>query len=140
MEELTNLQCPMCGVHYAIPSTMYDWNKGVRKDAKDRGWSCPNGHRLVVRDSDAEEQRRRADRAEQENARLQDEINAEKHRTVAAKAALTKHKKRSAAGTCPCCKRTFQNMAAHMQNKHPDFVAEQGTRVVPIKRKKASNA
>lgn len=23
--------------------------------------------------------------------------------------------------TCPCCKRTFKQLAAHMKNKHPEF-------------------
>lgn len=34
-------------------------------------------------------------------------------------------KRRVAAGVCPCCTRTFQNLAAHMQNKHPGFPTEE---------------
>jgi hypothetical protein len=24
-------------------------------------------------------------------------------------------------GVCPCCNRTFQNLARHMAGKHPDY-------------------
>jgi uncharacterized Zn finger protein (UPF0148 family) len=34
---------------------------------------------------------------------------------------VTKLKKRSAAGVCPCCNRTFKQLANHMAQKHPDF-------------------
>jgi hypothetical protein len=27
-----------------------------------------------------------------------------------------------AAGVCPCCKRTVKQLAAHMKEKHPEFV------------------
>jgi hypothetical protein len=43
--------------------------------------------------------------------------------------------KRTAAGTCPCCQRTFSNMAEHMKHQHPQFVADTGAKVVPIKRR-----
>lgn len=33
-------------------------------------------------------------------------------------------KRRVAHGVCPCCTRTFQNLAAHMANKHPGFPKE----------------
>jgi hypothetical protein len=32
-------------------------------------------------------------------------------------------RKRVGNGTCPCCHRTFRQLAAHMQNKHPDYAA-----------------
>lgn len=35
--------------------------------------------------------------------------------------ALTNTKKRIAHGTCPCCRRTFQNLQRHMANQHPDY-------------------
>jgi hypothetical protein len=30
---------------------------------------------------------------------------------------------RVSAGVCPCCNRTFQNVARHMKTKHPDIAA-----------------
>ena len=114
------LCCSECGVLYFFPER---WCDKARQRGK--GWKCPNGHGQWFGEGENDKLRRRAERAEQENARLQDEIDAEIRRAAAVKAQLTKHKKRSAAGTCPCCKRTFQNMARHMKNQHPDFVAEQ---------------
>lgn len=37
------------------------------------------------------------------------------------KGALTKVKKRVRHGVCPCCQRTFKQLAAHMAAKHPDY-------------------
>lgn len=33
----------------------------------------------------------------------------------------TRLKNRIAAGVCPCCNRSFQNVARHMAGQHPDF-------------------
>lgn len=35
---------------------------------------------------------------------------------------VTRMKRRVSAGTCPCCKRTVRQLAAHMKSKHPEFV------------------
>lgn len=48
------------------------------------------------------------------------------YRRRAEKAAKTRLKNRIGKGVCPCCNRTFQNLAAHMANKHPDFTAGDG--------------
>lgn len=34
---------------------------------------------------------------------------------------VTRMKRRAAAGVCPCCHRTFRQLAAHMVAKHPDY-------------------
>ena len=39
----------------------------------------------------------------------------------ATKGVVTRLKKRAIAGVCPCCNRTFQQLAAHMAHKHPDY-------------------
>jgi hypothetical protein len=115
-----------CGTPFSLPANLYN-------AARNEGHTvyCPHGHRCCWKETQTDRERRRAEIAEQQNARLHDEIEAEKRRTAAAKGELTKHKKRSAAGTCPCCKRTFANMARHMKTQHPEFVAEQ--KIVPIK-------
>lgn len=35
----------------------------------------------------------------------------------------TRTRNRIAAGVCPCCNRTFQNLADHMRTLHADYVA-----------------
>ena len=42
---------------------------------------------------------------------------------------LTRAKKRSAAGVCPCCKRHFSALERHMKSKHPEFVEATKTEV-----------
>ncbi|HEX9950777.1 MAG TPA: hypothetical protein VGB53_03340 [Rubricoccaceae bacterium] len=42
------------------------------------------------------------------------EAERQKRRAAAQKGAHTRTKKRIAAGVCPCCNRTFQDLARHM--------------------------
>jgi hypothetical protein len=37
---------------------------------------------------------------------------------------VTKIKNRVGHGVCPCCTRSFQNLARHMASEHPTFAAE----------------
>jgi septation ring formation regulator EzrA len=130
--------CLTCGVAFTVP-------KAVATNQRENGGYhfCPNGHQQgwSKEQSEVEKLRRERDRLKQQTAQKDDEINglraeynkAEQARAAAARKLAT-HKKRAAAGTCPCCKRTFGNMAEHMKQSHPEFVAEQGAKVVPIKR------
>lgn len=124
MTIFTHLQCPMCGTHYGLDTNFYE----AQKSGRGKGWHCPNGHQLVVRESDADKWRREAERLKQQLAYKDDTIQYQKTRAQAAerqvsaaKGQITKLKKRAKGGTCPCCKRTFQNMAEHMKTQHPDF-------------------
>jgi septal ring factor EnvC (AmiA/AmiB activator) len=105
---------------------------------------CPNGHSMSYRESEADRLRRERDRLKQDQARLEEEkreawatANAQRERAEKAEKATKRLKKRTSAGTCPCCSRTFANMAEHMKHQHPEFVADSGAKVVPIKRKTA---
>lgn len=44
---------------------------------------------------------------------------AAERRAANAEAALARSQKRAKAGVCPCCHRTFKQLAAHMKSKHP---------------------
>ena len=107
---LTKISCGECGGTYAINERyrLQKWEKG-------ESWNCPYC-------------RTGWGYAKGENARLQEEVAAEKRRTQAALARenelrLAKDKmerklKRVGKGVCPDCNRTFQNLAAHMKCKH----------------------
>jgi hypothetical protein len=82
--------------------------------------------------------RRERDRLKQDTARLEEEASLARVRAEKAEAAAKRLKKRASAGTCPCCSRTFANMAEHMKQKHPELLAEGGTKVVPLKRHAAA--
>ena len=127
------VQCGACAVWHTVPEIIYDDHKRLG------GFhSCPNGHqRGWDKGTDAIEReniRRERDRLKQDAARLADEIASQRVRAERAEAATKRLKKRTAAGTCPCCQRTFSNMGTHMRKQHPKFVAEQTENVVPLKR------
>jgi hypothetical protein len=115
------MQCGTCGVWHAFPETIYEhcYREGGF-------WSCPNGHRRGW-DKGAEKKevdllRQERDRLKQRQAMLEDDIAAARRLTAAAKAETTKLRKRVGAGVCPCCNRTFQNVARHMATKHSNVV------------------
>lgn len=95
-----------------------------RHRAKGGFYHCPNGHSQgwTKENSQEENTRRERDMLKQENARLAQEVTNAQRAEQRAATALKSHKKRAAAGTCPCCKRTFANMASHMKREHPAFV------------------
>lgn len=121
-------QCGTCAVWHTVPEIIY-------KNHRSEGGfhSCPNGHqRGWDKGTDAierENTRRERDRLKQEAARLAEEIAAEKARADAAEKKYLQARRRSAAGVCPCCNRTFANMQRHMKAKHPN--------VVPLEQKQA---
>lgn len=122
---LTDINCGQCGGTYAI-------NERFRKQREvyGDGWHCPYCQCSWGYFTNSE------------NARLKKEIEDEKKRTQAALARaneaavraaqatadaaaadrkLKRHLKRTVAGVCPCCNRTFQQLQRHMKTKHPDF-------------------
>lgn len=114
-------QCGTCAVWHTIPEIVYNCYR-----AEGGFWHCPNGHqRGWHKGTDAierENTRRERDRLKQDAARLAEEIAAEKARADAAERKYLQAKRRSAAGVCPCCNRTFANMQRHMKSKHPNVV------------------
>lgn len=113
---LTEKVCPDCFIHYAMDAEL----NGRR--LRDGGnFYCPNGHSLHYIETEV-------DRLKKENQNLQNrtkwaeqEADAAKREKTAIKGQLTKTRNRIANGVCPCCHRTFKQLAAHMDNKHPDF-------------------
>jgi len=94
---------------------------------------CSYGHAQHFADEDDEitKIRRERDRLKQQMAERDDRIqrliklaNDAEATTRKVKAEKAKLTKRASAGLCPCCNRSFANMAAHMKTKHPEFNAE----------------
>lgn len=125
--------CCTCGVNFLYPAAIYNTTL-ERRGNGGHPFYCPNGHRLVrTGETEADKLRRERDRLKQNEARLEQEKADALAAAEAAQKALARHKKRSAAGTCPCCSRTFRQLAAHMKNKHPQWANEAGGKVVPLK-------
>lgn len=118
-----------CGISFAVPSW---WEKGKRQT---HAWFyCPNGHQQhFSAESDFEKTRRERDIARQQVARAEQEAVEATARAIKLERETKNLKKRASAGTCPCCSRTFSNMATHMKRQHPQFVKEGGAKVIPIK-------
>lgn len=121
------MECATCGIPFAMPQSLYD------KCYKEGGfWHCPAGHgRGWSNGHDAHEKAQDKAKLAEANRLLelaqkkvqwaeQDAANS-KRETKALKGKLTKLANRAKAGICPCCNRTFKQLAAHMANKHPDF-------------------
>lgn len=129
-EDYRRLQCSECAVTYYFPEK---WCTNAHHEKK--GWKCPNGHgQIFTGDTEAEKLRRERDRLKQDQSRLEDERRAADERARKAEAATKRLKKRASAGTCPCCSRTFANMAEHMKRQHPEQLTSNGTKVVALKR------
>lgn len=87
---------------------------------------CPAGHPRVYRQETAEEKaRRERDAARADVTHLRDQLAATQRDLTSTKSQLTKAKNRAAKGVCPVpgCKRSFVNVARHVQTQHPDFHA-----------------
>lgn len=117
--------CAECGVRSSMPRSLNNW---YREDAR-RSFCCPKGHRQHYSndDNDIEKMRRQRDRLKQSAAHLEDmrkqandRADAAERSASAYKGAATRLKNRAKAGVCPCCNRTFQNLARHMKSQHPD--------------------
>lgn len=72
-------------------------------------------------------EKKRREWAEKNAENAQAEAQESERRRIAQKAATTRLKNRVKMGICPCCHRTFKQLAAHMKKKHPGFVGNKKT-------------
>lgn len=115
--KLVEICCCKCGMTFAMPSD-------VNQQYIDNGNSfyCPRGHQQHYLGESVKEKLAR------QLAQTKDALNFQRrkstqlaHQVRAQKAAKTKLKNRIKHGVCPCCKRTFQNIAKHIATKHPGY-------------------
>lgn len=101
---------------------------------------CSHGHPQVFAEGKTEEQklrdqldeeRRNRQRAEQAVAReadyrreAEEEAKRQRNRANGYKGHAARITKRAKAGVCPCCNRTFSQLARHMATQHPTFTPE----------------
>lgn len=116
--------CCNCGLLFAVPN---DYDDRRRNDH--RTFYCPNGHGQSYRGrSEVEKERDRLKRelgwAQSSAQSWKDQAETAEHRRRAEKGAKTKLQKRIAAGVCPCCRRSFQNLQRHIAGQHPDYPTE----------------
>lgn len=126
--------CITCGVEYFVPERVWE------EQRKNGGFHhCINGHSQGwgKGQTEIDKLRQERDRLRQREAQKDDEIARQKRlrdmerRTASAyKGQVTKLRKRAKHGVCPCCNRTFQNLARHMDAKHPSFEPDEPLKVI----------
>lgn len=129
-EQFEVIACCSCAMRFAVP---HKWQAEREQDHVT--FFCPNGHpQSYVGETDAEKFRRERDRLAQRIAQRDDEIaqwkataDEQARQRAEVEKRLKRVAKRTSAGTCPCCNRTFSALARHMQTKHPAFIAEQAS-------------
>lgn len=121
---MENIECGGCGLPYAVPQ---QWLAEKRNSGA--GFRCPNGCPRVFRKTELDrvkeklEEQTRVATELAERARVAE--RAEQQATEArlkTQRELDKLRKRTSAGVCPCCTRSFSNLARHMKTKHPEQV------------------
>lgn len=115
--------CCNCGVVFGIADGQH---ARLRRNG-DWFW-CPNGHQQRYTKTEADRLREDLARAERERDRARanathyrDQADAEQRAHRATKGQVTRLRKRVANGVCPCCNRSFANLARHMAGQHPDY-------------------
>ena len=124
--------CPRvgCGVMFGIED---EYDDQRRADAG--SFYCPNGHSMSYGKSEADKLREKLAAVERMHAmaqttitHLSDQCEAAERSARAQRAANTRLRRRVADGVCPCCQRSFANLARHMAGQHPDYATD-GTAV-----------
>ena len=125
---LTVISCGECAIPFAIPSNLHS-----SVQATGRTFYCPNGHKIGY--SETENQRlerelvaarRRAEWAETSRQAARDQADTAVRAARAYKGHATRLRNRIQAGICPVAgfRRHFQDLADHMETKHPDYTPD----------------
>jgi hypothetical protein len=127
---LTQRTCPDCGGVYAIAKEYLD--EANRLGHFKKCWTCPYcktergyGESEIDRlQKQLEAERERRQREEQLRRDAQRERD---HHWTERKKLSTRHahlRQRVKHGVCPCCHRTFKQLAEHMKAKHPHYAGK----------------
>lgn len=129
MALITIGNCWKCKAEIALPEELYT---AAKKSSAIQIY-CGYGHPGVFKEgeTEADKLRRERDRLAQRVAEKDDEIRRQRdlragaeRRLSATQGVVTRIKNRVGKGVCPCCNRTFSNLARHMLGEHPTFIAE----------------
>jgi hypothetical protein len=124
--------CCACKCEVWIPDALYEAALHSR-GPNGIHYYCAYGHsqHYVQGESEETKLRRERDRLVQRLAEKDDEIARQRGLRESAensartlKGHVTRIKNRVGHGVCPCCSRTFGNLARHMATQHPTWTAE----------------
>ena len=123
---MKSINCHKCNMQFAVSNAFYATALQMKEDLT---FYCPAGHPQVFVSGESQETklRRERDRLKQNTAMLEDSLrhanadrDAARRSASAYKGTATRMKNRAKAGVCPCCNRTFLNLARHMKSQHTD--------------------
>jgi len=131
--DLITETCWSCGITFGMPRR---YAKKLGENGKT--FFCPAGCRLSYGEPEVdklkkqlEEQKgkfeKRLQWAEQRATSARKQADTAERSKAAMKGHLTRHKKRSKAGVCPVCTRSFKALRQHMSSQHPAFDPEADT-------------
>jgi hypothetical protein len=109
-------ECARCGMPFGITD---DWEQRRRQDHAQ--FYCPAGHvNVYQQETAAEKQERLRREVERKLANTQEDLRIVRVHLDQERAAAKRVAKRTAAGVCPCCSRSFVQLARHMKSQHPE--------------------
>ena len=121
-------QCCTCGVPMVLSEMLY---LRAKRDSS-ISFYCELGHKQSFSEGEnqrlkkqIENERRRREWADENAARARAEARCQERRASSFKGHLTRTKNRISAGVCPCCNRTFKQLARHMKSKHPKYLKDE---------------
>lgn len=129
--EYTNTTCFTCGIHIFFPP-----HQEKRLRESHAVFYCLSGHGQsysgksdveVLREKLAAETVKRERAVKEKEWAEQEARYAVEAQEKAAKKAK-RLERRLKHGVCPCCKRTFKQLAAHIASKHPGFAKQERER------------
>lgn len=123
-QTLVTIECYKCHILFAMPE---DLNRRALS-SPNLSFYCPLGHSQCYTETEEQRLKKKLEQEQARSARLTSQVDQararaehEEHRARAYKGQVTKIKKRVGKGVCPCCNRSFVDLARHMENKHPDY-------------------
>lgn len=111
---IVSLSCGSCGIVFGLEKQFRDGR--LESGAQ---FYCPNGCHISWAETELDRQKERADRLERLAKDQRFLREAEERSHAATRGHLTRQRRRAANGVCPCCQRTFANVAAHVKSQHP---------------------
>jgi hypothetical protein len=116
-----------CGIRHAVPQELRDYQLRQKRDGvRQIDVYCPLGHPYTIAGKgEAEILRNQLASEVAAHDQTRAELRHTEKRRQAEQAAKTRIKNRVANGVCPCCKRTFANVARHMAGQHPGWTSDE---------------
>jgi len=110
--EIISEKCISCGVVFGLEA---EYKRNLKQFHNE--YYCPNGHKQYYA---GESHKDRAERMEKQMIIERAEKWKQERLKGVAQRKIKSMKKRSHAGVCICCNRTFKNLAKHMKTKHKE--------------------